>query len=465
MQDLQIPLLSRQRALIATVALSFLLLLGSAYLVWDLTQDAGDADRLVQHTLEVKQQTAKILTLMTTAESGQRGYLITGDQQLLAPYQSARSELVKEIATLRELVADEPPQLTRVDELAALIERRFVAMEDTLRLSRDGRMPEAVNVVRVRGQALMDQFRVQLTRFDQIESERLLERQQYVAANRERFFHAVSVMLLSCGVLALFALISARRYLTTLESSREWLAAQNRSLEERVHQRTAELEQAAALANRERARAESLLTDVNHRVGNNLALVSSFLTMQLRAVKHPEAAKALDAARGRVQAIASAHRKLRLGADFATVRANEVLSAVIDDIAAGLPPGELIKIHCDVEPLEINARDAVSLGVLTSELVMNAVKHAFGAGEPGSVNVRFAKPGTAAPYIEVADDGVGWHEKQKAEGSSLGGKIIDMVSRQFGGRPERVPMQSDERRPGTRIRIELNKLQLVQPAP
>jgi len=203
---------------------------------------------------------------------------------------------------------------------------------------------------------------------------------------------------------------------------------------------------------------------VNHRVGNNLALVSSFLTMQLRAVKHPEAAKALDAARARVQAIASAHRKLRLGADFATVRANEVLSAVIDDIAAGLPPGELIKISCDVEPLEINARDAVSLGVLTSELVMNAVKHAFGAGETGLVNVRFAKPGTAAPFIEVADNGVGWHAKQKTEGSSLGSKIIDMVSRQFGGRPERVPMQDDDERPGTRIRIELNKLQLVQPA-
>ncbi|HVF17216.1 MAG TPA: sensor histidine kinase, partial [Steroidobacteraceae bacterium] len=261
----------------------------------------------------------------------------------------------------------------------------------------------------------------------------------------------------------LFALISVRRYLATVESSRASLSDQNRVLEERVHKRTIELEKAAELANRERTRAEALLTDVNHRVGNNLALVSSFLTMQLRAVRHPEAAKALDAARGRVQAIASAHRKLRLGADFATVRANEVLAAVIEDISAGLPPGDLIKINYDVEALEINARDAVSLGVLTSELVMNAVKHAFGAGEPGLVNVRFAKSGTAAPFIEVADNGMGWHEKQKHEGSSLGSKIIDMVARQFGGRPERTPAHEGERRPGTRIRIELSKLQLVQP--
>jgi two-component sensor histidine kinase/CHASE3 domain sensor protein len=464
MQDLHEPPTHRQRALVATVALSFVLLLASAGLVWDVTQDAQEADRLVVHTLQVKQRLAEILTVMTAAESGQRGYLFTGDRQLLEPYESARATVPDTLKKLRELVADNPPQITRVDELTALIERRFAAMDETLRWSRESNAAQAVEVLRTRGQALMNEFRRQLRRLDEVESALLLERQERAAANRERFFQAVAVMLVSCGFLALFALISVRRYLATLESSRALLSDQNRVLEERVHKRTIELEKAAELANRERTRAEALLTDVNHRVGNNLALVSSFLTMQLRAVRHPEAAKALDAARGRVQAIASAHRKLRLGADFATVRANEVLAAVIEDISAGLPPGDLIKINYDVEALEINARDAVSLGVLTSELVMNAVKHAFGAGEPGLVNVRFAKSGTAAPFIEVADNGMGWHEKQKHEGSSLGGKIIDMVARQFGGRPERAPAREGERRPGTRIRIELSKLQLVQPA-
>ena len=172
-----------------------------------------------------------------------------------------------------------------------------------------------------------------------------------------------------------------------VHESRLRLAIHNAELEERVMARTEELAQRPKHAHRERARAESLLTDVNHRVGNNLALVSSFLTMQQRAVKNPDAARALSAARSRVQAIASAHRKLRLGADFATVKVNEVLGAVLEDISAGLPPGDLIRIQCQVEPMEINARDAVSLGVLTSELVMNAVKHAFAPGETGEVSV------------------------------------------------------------------------------
>jgi two-component sensor histidine kinase len=260
--------------------------------------------------------------------------------------------------------------------------------------------------------------------------------------------------------LALFALISVRGYVSAVHQSRLRLASHNAELEARVQARTEELAKAAEDANRERARAESLLTDVNHRVGNNLALVSSFLTMQQRAVKNPDAARALSAARMRVQAIASAHRKLRLGADFATVKVNEVLGAVLDDISAGLPPGDLIRIQCQVEPLEINARDAVSLGVLTSELVMNAVKHAFAPGEMGEVNVVLEHRADKIAVLEVSDDGVGWHDQHSQETGGLGAKIIDMVSRQFGGHPERSAA-AQGRRPGTRIRVNLTKLQVM----
>jgi two-component sensor histidine kinase len=235
-------------------------------------------------------------------------------------------------------------------------------------------------------------------------------------------------------------------------------------LEAKVAERTAELQSAVDVAQRERNRAEALLTDVNHRVGNNLALVSSFLTMQQRMVKNPEAARALHAARARVQAIASAHRKLRLGEDFATVKAHEVLGAVLDDICAGLPPGDLIKVNYQLAPLEISARDAVSLGVLTSELVMNAIKHAFAPGESGEISVVFADAGAQVPYLEVIDDGVGWHEKHTQESNGLGTKIIDMVARQFGGTPQRSARRQEGPRPGTRIHIDLGRLQLIRPS-
>ena len=450
------------RALLASVALSFLMLLVSAAVLFGVARETGELNRLVVHTLEVKQSIGELRDAITSAESGQRGYLISRNPLFLRPYEHMRSTLEEQLRALRSLAGDNPEQLRRIDALTPILVERLNVMARSLELLRGGAVQETATLVSTRGQELMEQIRAHLDELDRTESELLIERQERAAVARERLIMAVTVVLFACAVLAIFALLSLRRYLAALAESRRRLANYNAELEARVRERTEDLARAAEVANRERARAEALLTDVNHRVGNNLALVSSFLTMQQRAVRHPDASRALGAARSRVQAIASAHRKLRLGSDFATVKANEVLGAVLEDISAGLPPGELIKIHCQVEPLEIHARDAVSLGVLTSELVMNAIKHAFHPGEAGEVSVVLGRAaGDKGPFLEVSDDGVGWDDEANQESGGLGARIIEMVARQFGGRPHREPRSPDGRRPGTKIRIELLKLQLM----
>jgi two-component sensor histidine kinase/CHASE3 domain sensor protein len=466
MQVLQQPPLRRNRALVATIALSFLLLLCSAGLTFHVSRQGVEADELVVHTMEVQRALNKTLLTLGGAESGLRGFLLTGDEAFLKPHQEAGELLPEQLAALRRLVADNPAQLAHVEAFGPLIEQRLAGIDMALAADRDGRRADAIASLQRSGLPTLNEIRARIEVATEFEQRLLNERQQAAADLRGRFTSAVVVMLLACATLALFALVSVRRYVAAVHESRLRLASHNVELEERVKARTEELAKAAEDANRERARAESLLTNVNHRVGNNLALVSSFLTMQQRAVKNPDAARALSAARMRVQAIASAHRKLRLGADFATVKVNEVLGAVLEDISAGLPPGDLIRIQCQVEPLEINARDAVSLGVLTSELVMNAVKHAFAPGETGEVSVVLEHGADRIAVLEVSDDGVGWHDKHSQESGGLGAKIIDMVARQFGGRPERSVrfhegLAAQGRRPGTRIRVNLTKLQVM----
>lgn len=466
MQVLQPPSLRRNRALVATIALSFLLLLGSAGLTFHVSRQGVEADALVVHTMEVQRAFNAALLALGGAESGLRGFLLTGNEAFLRPHREAAELLPQQLVDLRRLVADNPAQLANLDAFVPLIEQRLTAINTALAAHGAGRRADAVAALQRSGLPTLNDIRSRIEAATDLEQKLLVERQRDAAALRARFTGAVVVMLIACGVLALFALISVRRYVATVHESRLRLAIHNADLEVRVIARTEELAKAAEDAHRERARAESLLTDVNHRVGNNLALVSSFLTMQQRAVKNPDAARALSAARMRVQAIASAHRKLRLGADFATVKVNEVLGAVLEDISAGLPPGDLIRIQCQVEPMEINARDAVSLGVLTSELVMNAIKHAFAPGDTGEVSVVLAQGTNAVPVLEVSDDGVGWHDKHSQESGGLGAKIIDMVARQFGGRPERSARFHEgagtpERRPGTRIRVNLTKLQIM----
>jgi len=463
MQVLHEPSLRQNQALLATVVLSFFMLLGSAALTFHLSHQDGAADELVVRTMEVQQALNATFVTLGGAESGLRGYLLTNNEAFLQPHGQAGKTLRQQLATLRSLVAGEPAQAQNVAEVAPLIEQRIAGINAALAAAHAGRRDEAIAAVQGSGLPTLNHIRTRIEAMGRLEEQLLGDRHRAVARLHERFITAVMVLLLAGGALALFALISIRRYVRTEHESRLRLASQNAELEQRVKIRTEELAKSAEEANRERTRAESLLTDVNHRVGNNLALVSSFLTMQQRAVKNPEAARALSAARARVQAIASAHRKLRLGADFATVKVNEVLGAVLEDISAGLPPGGLIRIHYQVEPLEINARDAVSLGVLTSELVMNAVKHAFPPGEPGEVSVVLGYGADSVPVLEVSDDGVGWHDKHSEETGGLGAKIIEMVARQFGARPERSSrLHSDplaqERHPGTRIKLSLAKL-------
>lgn len=462
MQDLQETSLRNSQTLITTVVLSFVLLLAAAALTLRISWEADEADALVVHTMEVKQGIAELETALASAESGQRGYLITQESNFLRPYHSASESVPRLVVKLRRLVSDNPSQLARLNSVTPLILERIETIGQTLELSRQNRSKEAAQIVRTRGSHLMDDIRTKLNELDAAESRLLSEQRVAVATIRNEFGTAIAAMLVASALLTVFSLIGVRRYIATVDESRRRLSAYNVELEAKVAERTAELANAAEIAKRERSRAEALLTDVNHRVGNNLALVSSFLTMQQRTVKSPEAARALNAARARVQAIASAHRKLRLGEDFASVKANEVLGAVLDDICAGLPAGELIKVNYEVAPLEINARDAVSLGVLTSELVMNALKHAFSPGESGEISVIFYHDGTNVPYLEVTDDGMGWHEKYAQDSNGLGAKIIDMVARQFGGTPQRSAHRNDSPRPGTRIHIELGKLQLMQ---
>jgi two-component sensor histidine kinase/CHASE3 domain sensor protein len=461
LQDLQQRSLRKQRTLLITSVMSLLLLVGSTLLVLRISKQSEQADAWVLHTLEVKQQLVQLYALLTSAEAGQRGYLITNDADFLDSYESALSVAPAMLARLHGSLTDNREQQQRLAALEPLVKERLETIEETLQLAARGQRAAAAEIVRTRGRVLMTRIRIIVDDLDEAESRLLDERRGLASDAQTEFTVAITSMLVACAILTLFGLLLVRRYLANLAESRARLTAYNTELEARVRERTEELARTTEIATRERARAEALLTDVNHRVGNNLALVSSFLTMQERAVRNPEAARALEAARERVQAIASAHRKLRLGADFATVKVNEVLGAVLEDISAGLPPDDRIRIHYDVAPLEILARDAVSLGVLTSELVMNAVKHAFAPGTRGEVWVKFSEAGGTAPVLEVADDGVGCDEKQ-TQATGLGARIIDMVAKQFGGAPERAARAPGSGRPGTRVRIELARLHVVR---
>jgi two-component sensor histidine kinase len=224
-----------------------------------------------------------------------------------------------------------------------------------------------------------------------------------------------------------------QRQMSMLAEASTELQSQNEELEARVRARTRDAEEARAHAERERARVEALLQDTNHRIGNSLATVSSLLGLQVTRTQSPEVRAALEAAQNRVHAIASGHRRLRLGDDMETTDAAEFLAAVVEDLVGTQSTGRQVGIHCELEPLVINARDATTIGIVVGELITNALKHAFPDQRAGQIWVRLSQDEAGVTTLRVDDDGIGLPPEATEGHAGLGAMIIKQLVRQFNG--------------------------------
>lgn len=239
---------------------------------------------------------------------------------------------------------------------------------------------------------------------------------------------------------------------------RAWTAERDRlNVEnEKLHVAMRVQEQAVEAAQLDAARAlagvETVLQDTSHRIGNALATVSSLLGLQMLRTPSEEVKQALEAARLRVHAIASVHRRLQPGGGQGTAMADELLQALIQDLAS--TGGDAIAVVDEIEAIPITARDSTTLGILIGELVSNALKHGFPAGKHGRIVVRLQGDVTGVPVLTVRDNGVGLDSSMEAGEGGLGSVIVKQLAQQFGG----VPEYSRQSAGGLSVTIRLPRL-------
>ncbi|MGV8953743.1 MAG: sensor histidine kinase [Cypionkella sp.] len=396
----------------------------------------------VQHSYELRNQARELTIALSEAESNQRGYLLTGENDYLEPYRRAASSIDARVADLIELTANDPAQSARVQSIVGQISIKMAEMARTVELYSTQRQQQAQKLTATGlGARVMEEVRQTLEQFIEEENLNLLRRNDDMDGTRRWLVGAIMAALAGAAILGVSLLGRTRADLTALARNQTELRSQNETLEARVRERTQELEVATSHAERERERVESLLQDTNHRIGNSLATVSSLLGLQLIRTKSEEVRTALEAARGRVHAVAAAHRRLRLGGDLETTDAREFLTAVLDDLKSTTTEAQAIELVGEVEPLVINARDATTLGIVVGELVTNAYKHAFGDGRTGRILVKLFRDETGSPVLAVVDDGRGVSEDVDLGEGGLGSIIIKQLAQQFGGAPvyERLP--------------------------
>jgi two-component sensor histidine kinase len=183
-----------------------------------------------------------------------------------------------------------------------------------------------------------------------------------------------------------------------------------------------------------RERAEIMLKEVNHRVANSLTMVVSMAHLQ--AITLPEGAtrEAMMAFAQRVNAIAQVHKRLYTSEDVRTVALDIYLAELVRDLHDSISDTQTITdILLDCCPLTIGTDQALSIGVILSEMITNAGKYAYAGERKGVVRVRLTVDETKAEAcLMVEDDGVGL-AAEAPTGTGLGGQIMEALASGLGG--------------------------------
>ena len=225
---------------------------------------------------------------------------------------------------------------------------------------------------------------------------------QIAKVNRERLLLGLALLLvlIVAGILAFFFRINRQK--------NQQLTEQKEVIEQALTEK------------------EALLREIHHRVKNNLQIISSLLSLQERRIQGAEGKQVVQESRNRVQSIALIHQNLYQQENLSRIHMEPYLTQLSEQIRRSFDLGQReIDIQLEVDPVELDVDSAIPLGLITNELLTNALKYAFTEAERGRIEVSFTKKGDDQWLLRVHDDGVGIPQKKLvADGDAFGMKLI-----------------------------------------
>ena len=213
----------------------------------------GEDSRWVEHTQLVLERLERLLSALQDTETGQRGFVITGEDNFLEPYESGRLDATSIFDEVRELVSDNPAQVRRLDEARPLMDAKFAELEKTIDMRRiQGFESTAAFIRQEEGKIIMDRFRAIISTMVQEEKRLLDSRHKDSGASSTRAQFAVIGGTVGSVVVVIIAIFFIRQLTGKLGSHAQHVYTATGELE------TAANEQAATVKAQETSLMETI---------------------------------------------------------------------------------------------------------------------------------------------------------------------------------------------------------------
>ncbi len=182
------------------------------------------------------------------------------------------------------------------------------------------------------------------------------------------------------------------------------------------------------------AEKEVLLKEIHHRVKNNLQVVSSLLYLQSQKLQDPEARSLFVESQNRICSMALAHEQLYQSQNLADVSLTHYVKNLVSHVQqAYMTPETPLECRVVIDDIKLDIEKVVPCGLLITELLSNAIRHAFPDGRCGTIEVTITKH-DGQVMLSVADDGVGLPENlDYREAQTLGLQLISALVEQLDG--------------------------------
>ena len=178
-----------------------------------------------------------------------------------------------------------------------------------------------------------------------------------------------------------------------------------------------------------------LLSEIHHRVKNNLEIVSSLLDLQAADFVDEPALRVLRSSQNRIRSMALIHEKLYQSEALARIDFGDYIRTLVADLynLYGVSPDD-IELKIDVDQILLGIDSSIPSGLIINELVSNSLKHAFPADRHGEISIAFRPDDDSQYMLTVGDNGVGFPEGLDFRNTkSLGLRLVNALTAQLKG--------------------------------